>query len=208
MSINSRSGSDLNCLVPFSAVVVKTLILELWNCNRDDVLGAFDQSFFFHQWSMLSQVCSRQDTCLQNHHTLCSSCLFRFPHHRGQNCLPCSLMGTLESGLQGSFSCVQLTAGNWMHEHLVWKWKEFNESGVFMGLVFLAAIISRGCTEGQKLSFCGVNQTSPSDKIKLMWLLVLISKAAGFCNVFGMADIGGRERTNRGFIIMVNVWWF
>lgn len=37
-----------------------------------------------------------------------------------------------------------------------------------MGLVFLAAIISRGCTEGQKLSFCGVNQTSPSDKIKLM----------------------------------------
>lgn len=62
-----------------------------------------------------------------------------------------------------------------------------------MGLVFAAAINSRGYTEGQKLFFCGVSRTSLSDKIKLMWLFVLISKAAGFCNVFGMAGTGGKK---------------
>lgn len=62
-----------------------------------------------------------------------------------------------------------------------------------MGLVFASAINSRGYTEGQKLFFCGVSRTSLSDKIKLMWLFVLISKAAGFCNVFGMAGTGGKK---------------
>lgn len=62
-----------------------------------------------------------------------------------------------------------------------------------MGLVFVAAINSRGYTEGQKLFFCGVSRTSLSDKIKLMWLFVLISKAAGCCNVFGMAGMGGEK---------------
>ena len=63
-----------------------------------------------------------------------------------------------------------------------------------MGLVFLAAINSRGYTEGQKLFFRGVSRTSLSDKIKLMWLLVLISKAAGCCNVFGIAGMAGGKR--------------
>lgn len=62
-----------------------------------------------------------------------------------------------------------------------------------MGLVFMAAINSRGYTEGQKLPFCRVSRTSLSDKIKLMWLLVLISKAAGCCNVFGMAGTEGKR---------------
>lgn len=66
-----------------------------------------------------------------------------------------------------------------------------------MGLVFEAAINSRGYTEGQKLFFCGVSRTSLSDKIKLMWLFVLISKAAGCCNVFGMAGIGGEKRVGK-----------
>lgn len=95
-----------------------------------------------------------------------------------------------------------------MQEHLVWKWKEFNESGVFMGLVFSAAIISRGYTGGQKLSFCGVSQTSPSDKIKLMWLLVLISKAAGRCNVFGMTDLGEGEKPHQGIRYSGECWTF
>lgn len=156
----------------------------------------------------ISEACSLEsgkgkDTCLQYHHTLPSSCL---PHQRGQNCLPWSLTGTVEMPLQGSFSCVQLTAGNWM---LVWKWKDFNELGVFMGLVFLAAINSRGYTEGQKLFFWGVSRTSLSDKIKLMWLLVLISKAAGCRNVFRTAGIGwGVGNWQWWFIIIEKVRWF
>lgn len=72
-----------------------------------------------------------------------------------------------------------------------------------MGLVFVAAINSRGYTEGQKLFFCGVSRTSLSDKIKLMWLFVLISKAAGCCNVFGMAATGGK-RENQQLVIHCN----
>lgn len=64
------------------------------------------------------------------------------------------------------------------------KIKKTNELGVFMCLVFLAVIKGRGCAEGQKLFFLEVSRTSPSDKIKLMWLLVLISKAAGCCSVW------------------------
>lgn len=73
-----------------------------------------------------------------------------------------------------------------------------------MGLVFVAAINSRGYTEGQKLFFCGVSRTSLSDKIKLMWLFVLISKAAGCCNVFGMAGMGGGKKENRQVVIHCN----
>lgn len=58
-----------------------------------------------------------------------------------------------------------------------------------MCLVFLAVVNSRGCAEGRKLFFLEVSRTSPSDKIKLMWLLVLISKAAGCCSVFGMVVV-------------------
>lgn len=72
-----------------------------------------------------------------------------------------------------------------------------------MGLVFVAAINSRGYTEGQKLFFCEVSRTSLSDKIKLMWLFVLISKAAGCCNVFEMAATGGK-RENRQVEIHCN----
>lgn len=61
-----------------------------------------------------------------------------------------------------------------------------------MWLVFLSVINSRGCTEGQK-PFLEVIRTSPSDKIKLMWLLVLISKAAGCCSVFGMVVVALRD---------------
>lgn len=67
-----------------------------------------------------------------------------------------------------------------------------------MCLVFLAVINSRGCTEGQKLFFLEVGRTSPSDKIKLMWLLVLISKAAGCCSsVFGMVVVALRDYEKR-----------
>lgn len=66
-----------------------------------------------------------------------------------------------------------------------------------MCLVFLAVINSRGCTEGQKLFFLEVRRTSPSDKIKLMWLLVLISKAAGCCSVFGMVVVALRDYEKR-----------
>lgn len=62
-----------------------------------------------------------------------------------------------------------------------------------MWLVFLAVINSRGCTEGQKSFFLEVSGTSPSDKIKLMWILVLISKAAGCCSVFGMVVVALRD---------------
>lgn len=67
-----------------------------------------------------------------------------------------------------------------------------------MCLVFLAVINSRGCTEGQKLFFLEVSRTSPSDKIKLMWLLVLISEAAGCRSVFGMVimALGDYEKKN------------
>lgn len=77
------------------------------------------------------------------------------------------------------------------------KIKRPNELGVFMCLVFLAVINSRGCTEGQKPFFIGVTRTSPSDKIRLMWLLVLISKAAGCCSVFGMVVVALRGYEER-----------
>lgn len=156
--------------------------VERSNACSGDIWLAFFLSVKHAVWSLVKGKIPVFNTI-----TPCppAACLFIFPHQRGQNCLLWSLTGTVETLLQGSFSCVQLTAGNWM---LVWKWKDFNELGVFMGLVFLAAINSRGCTEGQKLFFWGVSRTSLSDKIKLMCLLVLISKAAGCCNVFGMAD--------------------
>lgn len=72
-----------------------------------------------------------------------------------------------------------------------------------MHLVLLAVISSRECTEGQKLFFLEVSRIPPSDKIKLMWLLVLISEAAGCYSVFGMVVVVLRdyERTDVKFLI-------
>lgn len=73
-----------------------------------------------------------------------------------------------------------------------------------MHLVFLAVISSREYTEGQKLFFLEVSRIPPSDKIKLMWLLVLISEAAGCYSVFGMVVVVLRDyerRTDVKFLI-------
>jgi hypothetical protein len=62
-------------------------------------------------------------------------------------------------------------------------------------------INSRGYTEGQKLFFLEVfTRTSPLDKIKLVWLVALITKASSCCGVFGMVIVALRDYEKKPYM--------